>query len=45
MRLARLFYGIPSKNPVEGMGNLITIRDSRSVEESMDLWLQHMGLM
>jgi putative intracellular protease/amidase len=45
MRLARLFYGIPSKNPVEGMGNLITIRDSKSVEESMDLWLQHMGLM
>ncbi len=44
-RLARLFYGIPSENAVEGMGNLITIRDSRTVEDSMDLWLQHMGLM
>ena len=44
-RLARLFYGIPSNNPVEGMGNLITIRDSKAVEESMELWLQHMGLM
>jgi putative intracellular protease/amidase len=44
-RLARLFYGIPSKNPVEGMGNLITIRDSKAVEDSVDDWLRHMGLM
>jgi protease I len=45
MRLARLFYGIPSKNPVEGMGNLVTIRDSRAVEDNVDDWLRHMGLM
>jgi hypothetical protein len=45
MRLARLFYGIPSNNSVEGMGNLITIKDSRAVEDSMDVWLQHLGLM
>jgi putative intracellular protease/amidase len=45
LRLARLFYGIPSKNPVEGMGNLVTIRDSRAVEDNVDDWLRHIGLM
>ena len=44
-RLARLFYGIPTRNPVEGMGNLITIRDSRSVEDNVDDWLRYLSLM
>jgi putative intracellular protease/amidase len=45
MRLALLFNGIPSKNNVEAMGKLITIKNSKAVEESMDTWLQHLGLM
>ncbi len=45
MRLALLFNGIPSKSPVEGMGNLITIRNSKAIEESMDEWMQRLGLM
>jgi putative intracellular protease/amidase len=44
MRLARLFYGIPSNNDVEAMGNLITIKNSKAIEESMDVWLQKLGL-
>lgn len=44
MRLARLFYGIPSPNPVEAMGNIITIKNSHAIEENIDTWLQHMGL-
>ena len=45
MRLARLFNGIPSKSHVEAMGNLITIKSSRAVEDSVETWLQHIGLM
>jgi putative intracellular protease/amidase len=45
MRLARLFYGIPSPNPVEGMGNLVTIKNSKAIEDSMEQWLAFIGLM
>ena len=45
MRLTLLFNGIPSKSDVEAMGNLITIRSSRAAEDSVETWLQHIGLM
>ncbi len=45
MRLARLFYGIPTASNVEGMGNLITIKNSKAIEDSMDDWMQKLGLM
>ena len=29
----------------KSLGNLITIRSSRAAEDSMEAWLQHLGLM
>ncbi len=43
-RLVALFHGKPSDEPFELAGNVITIKDSRSIEDSMQRILQHMGV-
>jgi putative intracellular protease/amidase len=44
-RLVTLFYGMPSQNGAEASENLVTIRDSKSVEVSAEQVLQHIGVM
>lgn len=43
-RFAILFYGVPSTNNLEVSSNLMTISSSKSVEESAELILQHIGV-
>jgi putative intracellular protease/amidase len=43
-RLTMLFYGIPSNNDFEISGNIITLRNSRALENSAETLLQHMGV-
>lgn len=45
MKMVTLFSGIPSKNSHEIAGNLITIKDSDSIENSSDAILQYLGVM
>jgi hypothetical protein len=42
-RLVRLFHGVPSEKPFEMNGNLITIRNSKDIEESMQVILERIG--
>ncbi|MDE1870699.1 MAG: DJ-1/PfpI family protein [Candidatus Micrarchaeota archaeon] len=44
LRLVNLFHGIPSDNEYEISGNLITIRKSSDIEESMLKILESMGV-
>lgn len=44
MRLITLFHGVPSDNPYEIAGNLISIKDSTQIEDSMIPILEHMGV-
>jgi hypothetical protein len=43
-RLVRLFHGVPSEKPFEMNGNLITIRNSKDIEESMQVILEQIGI-
>ena len=43
IRLVRLFHGVPSEKPFEMNGNLITIRNSKDVEEAMQVILERIG--
>ena len=43
-RLVRLFHGVPSEKPLEMNGNLITIRNSKDIEESMQVILERIGI-
>ncbi|MDE1866012.1 MAG: DJ-1/PfpI family protein [Candidatus Micrarchaeota archaeon] len=45
LRLARLFNAIPTQSNVEGMGNLVTIKNSKAAEDSVEEWMQRIGLM
>jgi putative intracellular protease/amidase len=42
-RLVRLFHGVLSEKPFEINGNIITIRNSKDVEESMQAILERIG--
>lgn len=44
-RLVLLFHGIPSDNSIEVAGNVITIRESKSLETPLQEMLQHIGVM
>lgn len=44
LRLITLFRGIPSENGLEVAGNLITVKDSSMIEESMQAILEHIGV-
>lgn len=44
MRLVNLFHGIPSNNEYETSGNLISIRESKDIEDSMVKILEYMGV-
>jgi len=44
MRLVTLFHGTPSENELELSGNLITIKSSSDLEETMPKVLEHMGV-
>lgn len=43
-RLVTLFHGIPSNNAFELSGNIITIKNSSEIEDSMQKILEHMGV-
>ncbi len=43
IRLVRLFHGMPSEKPFEMNGNLITIRNSKDVEEALQVILERIG--
>lgn len=44
VRLINLFHGVPSDKEFEIAGNLITIRKSSDIEESMLKILEHLGV-
>ena len=39
-----LFHGIPSEEPIEMEGNIATIRDARSLEGPLQLFLERIGV-
>ncbi len=44
VRLVNLFHGVPSGSKFELAGNLISIKSSSDIEESMQMVLQHIGV-
>ena len=43
-RVALLFHGVPSENAMEIDDNIMTVRDSRALEESLNPFLEHIGV-
>ena len=43
-RLILLFHGVPADSQIEMSGNLITIRDSGNIEESLDQLIEKLGV-
>jgi hypothetical protein len=39
-----LFHGVPADSQIEMSGNLVTIRDSRNIEESLDQLIEKLGV-
>jgi putative intracellular protease/amidase len=44
LRLVKLFHGVPSDESFEVSGNLITIKNSKEIEDSMIKILENMGV-
>ncbi len=43
-RLILLFHGVPTANQIEISSNVVTIKDSRNIEESLDLLIEKLGV-
>lgn len=43
-KVVQLFHGVPSDKSMEIDGNIITIRDSKALEESLNPILEHLGV-
>jgi hypothetical protein len=44
IRLVTLFHGVPSNEPLEISGNIISIKGSNDIEDAMESVLTHMGV-
>ncbi len=43
-RVALLFHGVPTDTGMEISGNIVTIKDSMALEESLNPFLEHIGV-